>query len=157
MSRILIAMALLTLPGAAFAQTTGAPAATTSAPAATSEQQQAESGQPPKRIRDITLTAGQPCPPAAPGEVVVCRRLDDPYRIPKPLRDQHPIAPQNQSWVNRAATMDEVGRKAGGLPDTCSPIGSGGQTGCTAEMLRRWTAEQKAKRRGEPVDDSGQP
>jgi len=153
MPRFLVALALLALPGAAFAQDTAAPAA----PAATSASHQAESGQPPKRIRDVTLAAGQPCPPAAADEVVVCRQLEDPYRIPKPLRDQHPIAPQNQSWVNRTATMDEVGRKAGGLPDTCSPVGSGGATGCTAQMLRQWTAEQKAKRRGEPVDDSTQP
>ena len=152
MPRFLVALALLALPGAAFAQSTAAPAA----PTATADQQQAESGQPPKRIRDVTLTAGQPCPKAENGEVVVCRTLQDPYRIPKALRDQHVIAPQNQSWVNRTATMDEVGRKAGGLPDTCSPIGSGGQTGCTAQMLRQWTAEQKAKRRGEPVDDSAQ-
>jgi hypothetical protein len=149
MSRLLVAMALLAMPGTALAQTSAAPAATTS--------QQAESGQPPKRIRDITLAAGQPCPVAAADEVVVCRTLEDPYRIPKGLRDEHPIAPQNQSWVNRTATMDEVGRKAGGLPDTCSPVGSGGATGCTSQMLRQWTAEQKANRRGEPVDDSTQP
>lgn len=153
MSRILVALALLALPGTAFAQSTAGPAA----PTTSSSQQQAESGQPPKRIRDFTLAAGQPCPPAEAGEVVVCHTLDDPYRIPKPLRDQHPIAAQNQSWVNRTATADEVGRRAGGLPDTCSPVGSGGATGCTAQMLRQWTAEQKAKRRGEPVDDSGQP
>jgi hypothetical protein len=152
MSRILVALALLALPGAAFAQSNATPAA----PAATASQQQAESGKPPKRIRDISLAAGQPCPAAASDEVVVCHPLDDPYRIPKPLRDQHVIAPQNQSWVNRAATMDDVSRRAGGLPDTCSPVGSGGATGCTAQMLRAWTAEQKAKRRGEPVDDSGQ-
>ena len=83
-------------------------------------------------IRDVTLAAGQPCPKAANDEVVVCRTLDEPYRIPKTLRNAGPIAPTNQSWVNRAATIDEVGRKAGGLPNTCSPIGSGGQTGCTA-------------------------
>ncbi|MES2042425.1 MAG: hypothetical protein V4475_01025 [Pseudomonadota bacterium] len=156
MSRILVALSLLALPGAAFAQSNTTSAGPT-ATSATSGQQQAESGQPPKRIRDITLTAGQTCPKAENDEVVVCRTLEDPYRIPKPLRDEHPIAPQNQSWVNRAATMDEVGRKAGGLPDTCSPVGSGGATGCTAQMLRQWTAEQKAKRRGEPVDDSGKP
>jgi hypothetical protein len=153
MSRILVALALLALPGTAFAQSSAAPPA---APTSSS-QQQAESGQPPKRIRDVTLAAGQPCPPAAADEVVVCRTLEDPYRIPKPLRDQHPIPAQNQSWVNRTATADEVGRRAGGLPDTCSPVGSGGATGCTAQMLRQWTAEQKAKRRGEPTDDSGQP
>lgn len=153
MSRIIVALALLGLPAAALAQTASAP----TVPAAQAPSTQAESGQPPKRIRDITLTAGQTCPKAAGDEVVVCRTLEDPYRIPKPLRDSGPIPPQNQSWVNRAATMDEVGRKAGGLPDTCSPVGSGGATGCTAQMLRQWTAEEKAKRAGRAPDDSTTP
>src|SRR3569623_2807129 len=108
MSRIIVASARPALPGAACAQSTARPAA----PAATSSsQQQAESGQPPKRIRDITLAAGLACPKAEDGEVVVCRTLEDPYRIPTPLRDQPPIAPQNQSWVNRPATLVVVGRK----------------------------------------------
>ncbi len=156
MSRLLIALALLALPGAALAQTTG-PAASTTPAATTPDEQQAESGRPPKRIRDISLGAGQPCPKPERDEVVVCHPLVDPYRIPKPLRDSGPIKPADQSWVNRTATMDEVGRKAGGLPDTCSAVGSGGQTGCTAQMLRQWTAEQRAKRNGQPVDDSTAP
>ena len=156
MSRLLIVLALVALPGTAFAQTTG-PAASTPPAAYSSDEQQAESGQPPKRIRDISLGVGQPCPKAAPDEVVVCHPLGDPYRIPKPLRNAGPIKPADQSWVNRTATMDEVGRKAGGLPDTCSPVGSGGQSGCTSQMLRQWTAEQRAKRNGEAVDDSTTP
>ncbi|MDQ2877661.1 MAG: hypothetical protein M3R41_01115 [Pseudomonadota bacterium] len=140
------AFALLLLPAAAPAQT--APGVSSNA------DEQAQSGQPPKRIRDVTLSAGQPCPKAQSGdEVVVCRQLEDPYRIPKPLRNNRVIAPHNQSWVNRTDTMDEIGRKAGGLPDTCSPVGSGGQTGCTSQMLRNWTAEQRLKRNGQPVDD----
>lgn len=155
MSRIFVALALLALPGTALAQTAAAPAGPANQTQA--NQTQAESGKPPKRIRDVELTAGQPCPKAENDEVVVCRTLVDPYRIPKPLRNAGPIAPQNQSWVNRTATMDEVGRRAGGLPDTCSPVGSGGATGCTAQMLRAWTAEQRAKRNGQPIDDSTKP
>jgi len=150
MSRIFATLALFALPAAALAQTGQAPVGPT-------DQPQAESGQAPKRIRDVTLAAGQPCPKAANDEVVVCRTLDEPYRIPKTLRNAGPIAPTNQSWVNRAATIDEVGRKAGGLPNTCSPIGSGGQTGCTAQMIRQWAAEQRAKRNGRAVDDTTAP
>lgn len=115
--------------------------------------EQAETGQPLKRIRNIALTGTAPCPKASdPGEVVVCSRIDEPYRIPKPLRDQKPIPASGQSWVNRSATIDDVGRKAAGLPDSCSPVGSGGQTGCTAEMLREWTAEKVAKKNGQSID-----
>lgn len=115
--------------------------------------EQAESGQPVRRIRNIALTGTAPCPKASsPDEVVVCSRIDEPYRIPKPLRDKKPIPAQNQSWVNRTASMDQVGREAAGLPDTCSPVGSGGQTGCTSQMLRQWTAERVAKRNGQSID-----
>ena len=174
MVRALFFAAALSLPMMAIAQTqqTTPPQATT--PAATSgdtitaadvagkdfaEQDhagvaaQAESGQPIRRIRNIAITGTAPCPKAcSPDEVVVCSRIDEPYRIPKPLRDKKPIPAQNQSWVNRTASMDQVGREAGGLPDTCSPVGSGGQTGCSAQWLRQWTAERQAKRNGQSVD-----
>ncbi|MEO5866148.1 MAG: hypothetical protein ABIS14_06695 [Sphingomonas sp.] len=137
MSRLIIAIALLAAPAATLAQTS---------PESGASQKQAESGQPPKRIRDISLGAGQACPKAAGDEIVVCHRLDEPYRIPKSLRNEHPIPAQNQSWVNRTATMDEVGRRAGGLPDTCSPVGSGGQTGCALQAAQNWAAEKRARK-----------
>ncbi|SEN20851.1 hypothetical protein SAMN05192583_2239 [Sphingomonas gellani] len=106
--------------------------------------QQAESGQPPKRIRDVTIKRGEPCPRSTSDEVVVCRTLEEPYRIPKALRDDRPVSAANQSWVNRAATMDEVGRVAGGLPDTCSPVGTGGQSGCALQRAKAYSAEKRA-------------
>lgn len=75
--------------------------------------------------------------------MVVCHTLEEPFRIPKALR-QSKIAEATQSWVNRVAEMDEVGRVAGGLPDTCSPVGTGGQTGCMQAMMRSWAAERRA-------------
>ncbi len=99
-------------------------------------------GRPPARVRSISLIHGETCPKAAPDEVVVCHPLEDPYRIPKPLRRSQ-IAAATQSWVNRAAMIDEVGRVAGGLPDTCSVVGTGGQTGCTQQMLHQWAAERR--------------
>ena len=102
--------------------------------------------EPPRRIHSIMLAHGQTCPVAAPGEVVVCRPMEDPYRIPTALRRSR-IAERTTSWVNRAADMDEVGRIAGGLPNTCSVIGTGGQTGCTQAMLRQWAGERRAARR----------
>ena len=117
------------------------------APAIAAAQSARESGQPPQRIRSVTITRGQKCPPSStPGEVVVCSTLDEPYRIPAPLRDEGPVAAANQSWVNRAATVDQVGRVAGGLPDTCSPVGTGGQTGCAQAYAQQWAAEKRAAR-----------
>ena len=101
---------------------------------------------PPQRIRSVTLTPGQKCPPNSSEEIVVCSTLDQPYRIPKGLRDTGPVPAKNQSWVNRAANVDQVSRVAGGLPDTCSPVGTGGQTGCALQSNRQWVAEERARR-----------
>ena len=98
----------------------------------------------PQRYRSVQLKQGEKCPPAEGGEVVVCGTLEEPYRIPKALRRSTEIAAANQSWVNRVATMDEIGRVAGGLPDTCSVVGTGGQTGCMQQTMRAWAAERRA-------------
>lgn len=127
---VLVTAALALAPGSAFAQS------------------QAESGQPPQRIRQVTLTGDERCPTAASDEIVVCSRLDpnEQYRVPKALRQEPKIPAQNQSWVNRAATVDQVGRVAGGLPNTCSPIGTGGQSGCGIVNGRNWAAERRQER-----------
>jgi hypothetical protein len=101
---------------------------------------------PPQRIRSVTLTPGQECPKGSADEIVVCSTLDQPYRIPKGLRDDGPIPAKNRSWVSRAETVDQVSRVAGGLPDTCSPIGSSAQSGCALQANQQWAAEQRAKR-----------
>jgi hypothetical protein len=132
MLRVVIAAALLASPAIAAAQDT-----------------QAESGQPPQRVRSVTLSAGQKCPPSTSTEVVVCSTLDQPYRIPKQFRDDGPIAANNQSWVNRTATMDQVSRVNGGLPNTCSVVGTGGQSGCSLVAGRQWIAERQAQQRAE--------
>ncbi len=142
MFRLTLIAALLATPALASAQT--APAAQEQA-----QEQGSETGQPPQRIRSVTLGAGQKCPASSTGEIVVCSTLDQPYRIPKELRDDGPIAAQNQSWVNRAATADEVGRVAGGLPDTCSPVGTGGQSGCSQMRARAFAAERRAAATGQ--------
>ena len=133
MFRTIAIAALFMLPGVASAQ-----------------DQQAESGQPPQRIRNVQLTGSDKCPTAAEGEVVVCSTIEEPYRIPKALRETKKSAATN-SWVNRAATLDEVGREAGGLPDTCSPVGSGGQTGCALRLNQQFAAERAEKKRQESV------
>lgn len=137
---IAVAALLATVPVAGFAQTD----APTSA-----AQRQAESGKPPLRIRSVTLTGNEKCPQSAnpDDEIVVCARAGEPYRIPKELRNDKPIPAQDQSWVNRTAVADEVGRRAAGLPDTCSPTGSGGQTGCSILRAQQYAAEKAEARR----------
>lgn len=110
------------------------------APAAAMAQQ----GEPPQRIRNVQLGRGEACPKAAPGEVVVCSTAEEPYRMPRAFRDSGPIPTARQSWVNRAADIDQASRVAGGLPNTCSVVGTGGQTGCANAYARAWAAERKA-------------
>ena len=139
MLRIIAIAALLSLPAVASAQT------------APDTDKQAESGKPPARIRNVTINPNEACPASTNDEIVVCSTLVEPYRIPKALRNPPKVDAASQSWVNRAATMDEVGRRAGGLPDTCSPVGSGGQTGCTAQMIQQYAAEKADKKRQDAV------
>ena len=135
MLRPALALLLIALPVAASAQGQQVP------------DQQAQSGQPPQRVRSIQLKPGEKCPPSTSTDVVVCGTLSEPYRIPKALREDKPIPAQNQSWAARTETADEIGRVAGGLPDTCSPVGSGGQSGCALQANKQWVAEKAAERR----------
>ena len=101
----------------------------------------------PQRIRNVQIPKGQACPKGEPGEVVVCSTLEEPYRIPSQLRDDGPVPAANESWVNKAADVDQTSRVAAGLPDTCSPIGTGGQTGCFQAQARQWAAEKRGAAR----------
>ena len=114
--------------------------------AGSAHAQDAARSEAPQRYRSVTLNPGEKCPAPVGNEVVVCGTVEDPYRIPKQFRHTT-IPPQNQSWVNRAAMVDEVSRVAGGLPDTCSPVGTGGQSGCALAAMRAWTAERREMQR----------
>lgn len=146
-----IALALLAGPAIAIAQDKPA-----DIPAASNAgvDRQAETGQPPKRVRSVTLTRNEKCPESSTTEVVICTTIEDPYRIPKALRESGPIPGPRQAWTNRVAADEQTGRVAAGLPDTCSPVGSGGATGCSRAALQAWSAEQRAKRNGQ---DPNQP
>lgn len=113
---------------------------------------QATQGQTPQRIREVTLTGDQACPPSTADEVVVCRKLENPYRIPEGLRDSGPIAAQNRAWATREQELAEIGRRAGGVPNSCSPIGTAGQTGCAQKALNAWYAEKRAQAGADPAN-----
>ncbi|RYY23826.1 MAG: hypothetical protein EOP62_18810 [Sphingomonadales bacterium] len=97
---------------------------------------------PPQRVRSILLYGQEECPkPANEDEIVVCANVgESPYRIPKSLRDKPDESAPAQAWTNRVETVEEVNRA--GLPNSCSPIGTGGQTGCTRQAIRQWYQER---------------
>ncbi|WP_299326169.1 hypothetical protein [Parasphingopyxis sp.] len=74
--------------------------------------------------------------------IVVCIRRDESerYRIPPELRDTRDLA-ANESWLARAQSVEYVGRSG---TMSCSPVGPGGFTGCTDQLLRSARAERGA-------------
>jgi hypothetical protein len=105
-------------------------------------------GQPPEREVRIIVYGDEPCPVAEdPEEIVVCARQPDEerYRIPEPLRRGEELS--ERSWSNQVAELEDAQRDS--RPNSCSVVGSFGQTGCTQQMLRQWHDERR-NRRPEP-------
>ncbi|MGN5373950.1 hypothetical protein [Sphingomonas hankookensis] len=99
---------------------------------------------PPQRVRNATVYGNEACPkPTGDDEIVVCARLNENerYRIPKRFRDPPSQASADSSWAQRADVAMEAARAT--RPNSCSVIGTGGQTGCTQAMLRQWFAERR--------------
>lgn len=109
---------------------------------------------PPQRVRNAMVYGEDACPrPANNDEIVVCARLDENerYRIPKRFRDPPDRSSAGASWAVRADSAMEEARV--GRPNSCSVVGTGGQTGCTQAMLRQWFAwrrDQQAAQRDIP-------
>jgi len=98
----------------------------------------------PRTERNLVVYGDDPCPPSQGDEIVVCARKpeEERYRIPAPLRRGER---RETSWGTRAAELDDAQRD--GRPNSCSVVGSFGQTGCTSDMLRQWYAERRARAR----------
>lgn len=82
------------------------------------------------------------CPQSTEQEIVVCRRFDEEerYRIPETLRDD-PNSIKNEAWTERVRSLEVVGRSG---TDSCSPVGAGGFTGCTQQLVRQAYAERES-------------
>lgn len=96
----------------------------------------------PDRVETLVVYGDDPCPVEEGGGIVVCARKPESerYRIPKDLRDKKEVD-GNQGWASRVQTMEASGRQL--LPNSCTVIGSNGQTGCTQAMLRQWFEERR--------------
>ncbi len=99
---------------------------------------------PPRTEIHLAVFGNDPCPKGVGDEIVVCARLPESerYRIPKRLRDEKKLARPDQSWVARVRDIEETGRD--GRPDSCSAVGSGGQTGCFQKFMRDAHAQKAA-------------
>ncbi|QIL03171.1 hypothetical protein G7078_10545 [Sphingomonas sinipercae] len=90
---------------------------------------------------EIIVYGNDPCPRAAEDEQVICVRRSeaDRYRIPKDARTSGDRQ-ETTSWTQKAQQAMSMGNSG---TNTCSPVGPGGHTGCTREMINQWRAERK--------------
>jgi hypothetical protein len=104
---------------------------------------------PPPQISTLVVYGDDPCPRSRDDEIIVCARQpeSDRYRIPKELRKKRKAEVATQSWVERARSLDMVSRN--GRPNSCSPHGSGGQTGCMRQFLEAARLEREAAKQDE--------
>jgi hypothetical protein len=111
----------------------------------------AQDNTPPKRIRNVLLQAGESCPKSTPDEIVVCSPADkDQFRIPQQFRDAPKTDVQSTSWAVRVDRVMDDNRKV--LPNSCSPIGTAGQSGCAQAAAEAWAAEKRAVANGQSLD-----
>lgn len=113
----------------------------------TSHAQDAPPEEQATRTINLMVYGNDACPePETPDEIVVCGRLPeaDRYRIPKDLRkkEEDPGAP-GTSWTAQMEGLNQDMRHT--RPDSCSAVGSGGQTGCFQQRLDQWHAERRAR------------
>ncbi|WP_431469098.1 hypothetical protein [Sphingosinithalassobacter sp. LHW66-3] len=91
----------------------------------------------------VTIFGEDPCPRDA-----ICVRAPETerYRIPRALREQAEITPENQSWAVRQQSALQEGATGVG---SCSAVGPGGATGCFVQQATRATAERRQRREQE--------
>jgi hypothetical protein len=87
------------------------------------------------RVSEIIVYGTDPCPRSTDDEIVVCARKPEGerYRIPERLRQGGSLQ-SRQAWAARAKQFETVGR-TGVL--SCSPVGPGGWTGCTEQLINQ--------------------
>ena len=112
-------------------------AALIAAPPAFAAKPAALATKPPAKISTLLVFGNDPCPRSSDDEIVVCARQpeNERYRIPKQLRGKPYNAARDGSWAGTAKVLEYVSRQ--GLPDSCSPNGTNGQSGCFRKFLEQ--------------------
>lgn len=92
-----------------------------------------------ERVNQVIIFGDDECPESTGETITVCARLDESerYRIPPNLRTS--TSPENESWTQRALALEAVGDFG---PLSCTPVGAGGDLGCTMEMIEAAYAEK---------------
>ncbi|GGD61436.1 hypothetical protein GRI62_13890 [Erythrobacter arachoides] len=93
------------------------------------------------RVNQVIIFGEDACPVSTGETITVCARLDESerYRIPERLRNS--TSPQNEAWAQRFQSLEAVGAFG---PLSCTPVGAGGDLGCTVEMIEQAYAARAA-------------
>ena len=97
----------------------------------------------PNRSSDLVVYGDDPCPKSSGDEIVVCHRRPEGerYRIPRKFRDPAREDTASMAWSGQWQQMEDAVRST--RPNSCSVVGTGGQTGCLNAMLRQWWLERR--------------
>ncbi len=88
-------------------------------------------------VNQLVVYGDQECPQSTDTMVTICVRMEDQYRIPSNLRQSSD--PANKPWAERVQAFEML--TATGIM-SCSPVGSGGETGCTQAMIQQAYGEK---------------
>lgn len=108
----------------------------TAAPALAQDDAATSGGE---KVNQVIVYGDDPCPASSGDEITVCARKPESerFRIPEPLRGID--RPQSEAWNNKVLAYETAGRFG---TDSCSPVGAGGFTGCTQQLIQRASAER---------------
>ena len=134
MTRLLTTAAVLAF---GLGLTMGALPAAAQAPQASSVADDLGDGD---KVNQLSVYGDDPCPASSGGEITVCARKaeSERFRIPEPLRGID--RPQSEAWTNKVQAYETVGA-FGNM--SCSPVGAGGASGCTQQLIQQAAAERK--------------
>lgn len=93
-----------------------------------------------EKVNQLIVYGDDPCPASTDGTITVCARKgeSDRYRVPEVLRG-NPDGVANEAWTERVMAYETVGDT--GI-QSCTPVGPGGATGCTAKLIKQAYAER---------------
>lgn len=99
-----------------------------------------------QRVNEIIVYGTDPCPRSTDDEVVVCARKPESerFRIPERLRQGGSLQ-SRQAWANRAIAFETYGKT--GI-NSCSPVGPGGHTGCSQQLINQAFKERREEAEG---------
>jgi hypothetical protein len=139
------ALALLVPALLALSLTAAAPALAQDSPNEQSVTQKADG----TVVITLLVYGEDECPQTNGDDIVVCARRPEAerYRIPPKLRQKaDDFSGDRGSWTSHNEALEASTRFT--RPNSCSTVGTGGQTGCLAAALHQWYLEKQMDKKG---------